>query len=35
MHLVVHTDDYIHLVRMPITHVSTNLYKQFHGFLDT
>ena len=35
MHLVVHICDYIHFVRLPITHVSTNLCKPFHRFLDT
>jgi len=35
MHLVVSSYDYIHLVRLPMTHVITTLYKQFHEFLDT
>ena len=33
--IVVHTYNYIHLVRLPMTHVSTTRYKQFHVFLDT
>ena len=35
MYLAVHTYDYIHLVRLPMNHVSTTLYIPFHGFLDT
>ena len=35
MHLVVHTYDYIRCVCLSMSHVSTTLYKLFHGFFYT